>query len=583
MRLLLLCIFLLAVVNVASAYEVRIYEVNGTIKTYAEDINETFYDSGTVRVKVLNELNETVKVYVDSKDVQVSDDFFDLSKDESKTIEFTFEDDFEGVFKYTFKVGGDKYYAEQFVTVEVVTTGIDFPKSLNFTVEQYKIAKKVVTFRNVGEATAEVELDYVQTESLISITPSKFSLDPGDIVNVVYTVYGKNGTGYVTVNYRIGDKEGAYVQIVNVKTTPIAEIQEAIKEASKAKEELEALKLEGNVKINVPEEARVGDTVNVRATVDGKPVKIAILLVKYGDYSEAYIVKDGQVSFTPKKAGRVSLTLLNVFGDVVAMKDLNVRRIPYELTLPNARLGEPFTIVLPEKGRIEIKRGGVVVFSGSGSREYNVTLNEMGNYTVRFETDRYYGVSTFKVKGTPSVNIMYGNKVIVAGQEITAGDNLRISATVGSVPVEVIAKVTYPANAFGYSKEDLQMLAFQQMFMQMYLQSTGAKIQSTMMFLPPNNVMVEYRSSGGLMIPIPDSTDGIVTVTLMLEDGTVVGTYSFKVKPKTLLGGYEPIVAIGAATAVLIVAILYRSEKGRGVFIKLRDKLRRKPPEELEA
>ena len=332
--------------------------------------------------------------------------------------------------------------------------------------------------------------------------------------------------------------------------------------------------MQGDVSLQVPQKGVVRQPITVKVTFNGKPLDKGILLVSLNDYSTVVEISQGIGSFTPTLAGDYMVKLLNGFGDVVAVKTIKVERAKWNFAIPKQEVGKPFTVVLPEVADLKITKDGKVVFSGSGQDRYNVTLTQLGEYKASFVGQSYTGETTFKVTGIPALTLIYGNKVITPGAQVVAGKSMKITATVGGVPVSGKVRVMYPASAYGYSSQDIQNLMLQQMFMQMYISYYGGRVNSSMQqlgmtFIPPDKIMIEIPAPNGVaVVPLPDKTNGYVTVTFITEDGNIAGQYVFKVTPKTLLGGYEYYV-IAALLVIIALTVMIK----RGV-ISVPDRLR---------
>lgn len=174
------------------------------------------------------------------------------------------------------------------------------------------------------------------------------------------------------------------------------------------------------------------------------------------------------------------------------------------------------------------------------------------------------------------------------GQEITAGTPVKVAATIGGAPISGKVRVAYPASAYGYSSEDIQALMMQQLFLQMFMAYYGGETGNSqmaqvggMMFVPPNNIVLEFPASNGVaIVPLPEKTSGYVTVTFLTKGGEVAGQYTFKVNPKTPLGGYEPYIVVALLIALIVVVLVKRGvisipDKLKVRFSGVRDRLKK--------
>jgi len=559
-------------VQAASAYTIVVDEIGGNITIDVPPIQESFFGSGQVTVAIFNNLNRTINVTVDSGVIKPSDSNFMIHSKDSYVIGFTFKKDFKGQFRYVISSSDFQKVVYQSVDVDVKGAGLSFPKELSVTLEERSITKKFVTFTNTGDVPIDVRIDVSGSDAVIAAVPNEFTLDVGDSMSVAYVIYGINETVSIPVTYKYDDETEVIMQKISVKTTPMKEVIQNQELLKSYEEQIKKLKLEGNVKLEVPSKAVVGNDVVIKATLNNKPIDDAIVLVKSGDFSSVIILSGGKAVFTPEWAGSYEVELINGFGEVIASKQLTVVRAKWNLTIPEQTVGKPFVVSLPEVASIKILKDGALVLSDAGKSSYNITLDKPGTYTLKFVGKKYEGEATFKVTGTISITITQAGKVVMPGSTIKAGSPLKVAATIAGVPVKGTVRVMYPANAYGYDERDISALMMQQMFMQMYMSSYG--VQNTtvmaggMMFVPPDNIVIEYPLNGAAAIPLPDSTSGYVTVTFLTEDGKVAGQYTFKVEPKTPLGGYEPYVVLAFLVA-LVVTVLYK--KG---WITVPDKLK---------
>lgn len=571
----LLLLVLVVVVQGASAYNLIIDRVGGNVSVTVTPIQETFYGKGKVAVAVFNNLNESVNVSIDSKTIPPSDNNFEVAPKDSHIVEFEFKKSFSGQFRYVISSSTFQKIAYQDVNVEVKGASLSFTKEVTVTVEEKSITRKFVTFINTGDVPLDVKID-VTGDSVLAAVPSSFTLDEGESLAVAYIIYGKNDTVNIPVTYEYDNEKEVVMQKFVVKTTPMKELVEKEKEVIEKEKKLKdyenmlkKLRLEGTVKFQVPDKGVVNKPVIIRGYLNGKPIEDSLVLVKTHGYSDVLVMSGGAATFTPEKAGEYTVSLINGYGDTVASDTIKIQRANWNISIGEQTVGQPFTVLLPEIADVKVTKNGRVVFSGSGQDRYNITISEPGEYKFSFVGSAYQGSTTFRVTGTVSLTLMQGNKVITPGQTVTAGTPIKIAATIGGAPIPGKMRVSYPANAFGYDSKDIQVLMMQQMFMQMYLSyygnyeggnSTGLNPMSGMMFVPPNNILVEYPLSNGAgVIPLPDRTSGYVTVIFMTQDGEIAGQYTFKVNPKTPLGGYEPYVATGS---LLFLAVVVLSKVG---------------------
>ena len=553
----------------ASAYSLVIDRVAGNLSLSVTPINEVFYGSDEVNLAIFNNLNESVDVNIDSKGVWVDDSSFSIPSHDTHITTFKFTKTFKGTFKYVISTSTEQEVVYQDVNVSVVGASLYFPKTVEVSLEEKSAVKKYINFVNDGDTALEVTISVPPSDALLAAIPDKFTLDPGDSTVVAYVVYGVNDSVDVPITYRFGDRQEVAMQKVIIKTTPMKEIlqkEESLKQKEKELQDLESelkkLKLEGNVRLEVSKKGTVNKPVIIRVYYNNNPLANALLLVESSRLSKILTTgSNGAASFTPEVAGDYTVSLYSNFGEVVAVKSVSIARANFNLSISDVNVGETFRIVLPEPAELKVLKGSSVIFSGSGSDAYNVTLKEPGEYTVEFKGSAYEGKATFRAKGQVSITLIQGKKVVVPGQTLVAGKPIKVTATVGGTPVSGKIKVAYPANAYGYSERDIQYLMMQQMFMKVFMASSGEAQLSGMMFVPPNNILVEFSVNKGVaVIPLPDTTQGYLTITFVTDDGTVAGQYTFKVEKATPLRGAEPYIA-----GVLFVAVVVTFLQRKGV------------------
>lgn len=564
---------IVVITQTATAYSLVVDEVGGNVSVSVTPINDTLYGAGKITLAVFNNLNRTINVTVDSGTIVLSDSSFTVPQKDSYVIYYEFKKDFSGRFRYVISSSDFQKVVYQDVNVDVKGAGISFPKEVSVTLEERSITRKYITFINTGDVPIDVIIDVSGSDTVLSAVPNEFTLNEGDSISVLYTIYGKNDTVYIPVTYKYGDETEVIMQKFTINTTPMKDVLKKQEELKSYVDLIKELKLDGEVKLDVPKEATVDQQVVIKAQINGKPIDDALILVKSGEFSSVITLSSGTATFTPKWAGDYEVLLINGFGELVASKTITVLRAKWNLTIPDQSVGQTFTVNLPEVASVKVLKDNTVVFSGDGEASYNITINEPGTYVLKFYGKKYEGTTTFKVTGTVSLTITQDGKVITPGSAITAGSPIKVAATISGTPVKGKVRVMYPANAYGYDERDISALMLQQMYMQMFMSNNGGSSNTTlgmtgMTFVPPNNIVVEYPLNGATVVPLPDSTSGYVTITFLTEDGELAGQYTFKVSPKTLLGGYEPYVVAILAVSIIFV-VLYK----RG-YVTVPDKLK---------
>jgi hypothetical protein len=551
----------------ASAYEVKIYDDNG-VKTSADSISEEIYQKETISVRVINELNESVDVSIDSP-VEASVSDFTLSRHSSRTVKFTFNDDVDDSIRYTFYSNNFTKSVNQDVEVDYIRISLEYSGDLKYKIQEMTVKKETVQFRNTGDG--EITLNFVSySEPLIAITPDSLTLSPGETGTVTYVLYGSEGSTTVSIKVRCGDTEKDYTQKITINVEPNELISEMNEEISK-------YNLEGNIEISVPEDIEVGDTVRVSVNFNGAPLQNGIMLLKPD--MDVLLVSSGVAEFTPSEAGKYTLSLLNFKGVEVASKDVEVKKTNYSIYIPDINIGETYSLKLPEDGKVEVvDEDGDTVYSGEG-KTHNITITKTGKFTLSFESKSYTGHDVFEVKGAPAILLRQDGKPL---QQYVEAKPIEVVATIGDTPVDGKVIVQYPAKAFGYSDKDTWYMMTFQSYMMMMQSYMGSEFKYPMTFIPPNQVMYEYPLVNGVAtVPVPDKAAGEV-ISIMVQCGDeVVFQSAYRVSNPLWFLPYLIIAIVLSVPSLLII------HKKRGISLPLslsaiKNRIPRRKTDELE-
>ena len=265
-----------------------------------------------------------------------------------------------------------------------------------------------------------------------------------------------------------------------------------------------------NVKVGEPL------TITVKGKVNGNEVTLKNVPVMFGDVVK-FTDSSGKVTFTPNKAGTYTITVLDRFGNKKIEKTVKITRNEYNLIVGDKKIGEKITINLPDNGTVKVFKDGQLVTTLTG-KTVEYTPNEVGVYKLEYDSNSYYGSTTFKVRGKVNVRLLNSEQssntlqnVVYAGDTVT----FKFEYDNGKNVDDLNVIVALPATAFGFDKNMAMMMA----------------LADPSKFTPPFNINTESKVTNGMLtVAIPEDTEGILILKVPDTDLIEGGTYTFKIE-----------------------------------------------------
>ncbi|MCF6207523.1 MAG: motile sperm domain-containing protein, partial [Sulfurovum sp.] len=492
----------------------------------------------TVYSKMKNDGNATVNVTVTSTDpinISVRLTHLTLKPNETVTIPITLRPvSVQGAIVYS----TDGKVIVQKVKIENgnLFTIVVYPKIADITVTGNNTTVKTLVF-NPTDRSVRVRVSGAQY-----INPSGFTLKPREEKTVTLKLV--LGSHIIRYDYDFGFKKGEILQTITVKKVKVENVEKLKREIEKLRSEIN---LPDRIRVSV-EGGRVGKPVRVtvQGFENGRWVTLDRVLVSFDGVTK-FTDSQGCVYFTPHRSGLIEVKVYDRFGNVKAVKYVNVSKCRVGLDLPDTTVGHSITITLPEKGNITVYKDGAKVFSGRGNRTFTFTPKEPGRYVVKFSTPSYYGAGSFVAKAFVVITAEVNGKTVPNGGVIPAGSvvTLKFEYNDGKPVKSAVVTVGIPINFFTSSGQKI-----------VFIPAGGG-------FLPPFNIkMTETVTNGVLTLTVPKGASGVITVSFPSGDYVTGSTAVFRVKSEAIIPPYIYAVPIAVAIGVVLVVMYLRNVWG---------------------
>lgn len=497
-------LLLLTVVSASSAIEVN-----------PENIDEIVFGSKTVSVEIFNDKNVTLSIYITTnipEYVTINPTELEIDANSTETVTLTLHaGDYSGRITYHYEYTIDNSTTtgdiEQNVTVQYGKITIS-PAKIDVDVIEGEDYETHVTVTNFLDYNIRVSIDY--SGVVKDASDDDFVLFPDTSKTLKITLEGKSGTGEIEYTFLMEGATHKEVQNVTVNAYKPEEIEEYERIVNEVYLPDEIIVSVGGGKVGEPL------TVTVKGKVNGSEIVLKNVPVKFGDMVK-FTDSSGKVTFTPTSAGTYTITVLDRFGNTKVEKSLTITKSEYKFTISDKNVGERITIELPEEGTVKIFKNGELQTTLTGDKvEYSPS--DVGVYKIEYDSNSYYGSTTFKVKGKVSVRISNqgganAQNVVYAGDTVTFKFEYDNGKSVNNLDVIV----AMPATAFGFDRNTAMMMA----------------LADPTKFTPPFNINTQSKVTGGvLMVSIPEEADGVLILKVPDNDLISGGTYTFKIEER---------------------------------------------------
>jgi len=498
------------------------------IKVEPESIEKIIDKEEIVKVKIKNNKNESVTVYIysGSEYVKPSADVIAIPANSSKIIDLKLTpSDTDTVVLYVSEEG-DVF--EQKVKIRDANKYqiLVIPEDIDVKITEDR-AEVEITIYNPTDKIAKVSV-----ESNLKVSPLEFKAYPGDFRRV-FIIADKTGVYSVKYTYDFGFKKGSVIQTVRVEKSDVI---------NKLKELEMKLNLPDDITIEIPEKIKVGEPFEVRVKSKYDVSRIPVSFNGIVKFTDA----NGVVTFTPKEAGTYTVAVLDRMGYVKIERTIKVEKSKINLSIENGRVGKAINITLPESGKIiiyhELEK---ILEEDVNSTVFSFIPEEPGMYKVVFKGKSYEGTGTFTVQSGVTIAAYVNNKMINIGEKVEPGSTIEIRVEYDNgMPVkDGYLYIDLPLTMFGVDKKEAILFAL-----------VSDK------FTPPYNIRIKKPIEDGkvtLVIP-EDASGGVINVVFKGDDFVEGSSLTITVaEKKPVTEVLAPYIALAVVFAMIVVAYTY--------------------------